>query len=134
MNCENSEMLERKICYLLKTLDKFTTGRSNFENVLASQRCVFGNVGLGFYPQSKEKRIGKPFSIFPKKQSVKKSFQPVVTCFCCMKKGHSVRYCRFRKSLVHKGIYKWIPRCIVNIKDKSNAEGPKFFIGSNLKI
>jgi len=61
MNCENCELLEKNICYLLKTLDKLTTGRSNFEDVLVSQKCVFGKVGLGFYPQSKEKRIAKPF-------------------------------------------------------------------------
>ena len=126
--------LKRRFAIFLKTLDKLTTGKSNFEDVLASRKCVFGKAGLGFYPQSKEKRIAKPFSNFPEKQSVKKSFQPVVTCFYCMKKGHSVRYCRFRKSLVPKGIYKWILRCIVNTNDKSNTEGPKFFKGSNLKI
>jgi len=74
----------------LKTLDKLTTGKSNFEDVLASQKCVFGKAGLGFYPQSKEKKFTKPFSNFPEKQSVKISFQPVVTCFYCMKKSHSV--------------------------------------------
>jgi len=43
-------------------MDKLTTGKSNFENVLASQNCVFGKAGSGFYPQSKEKGISKPFS------------------------------------------------------------------------
>jgi len=100
-------------------MDKLTTGKSNFDDVLASQKCVFGKAGLGFYPQSKEKKITKPFLNFPEKQFVKISFQPVVTCFYCMKKGHFVRYCRFRKSLIPKGIYKWIPRCIANSKDKS---------------
>ena len=103
-SCENCELLEKKICYLLKTLDKLTTGNSNFEDVLASQKCVFGKSGLGFYPQSKEKKIAKPFSNFLEKQSVQVSFQPVVTCFYCMKKGHSVRYCRFCKFLVPKDI------------------------------
>ena len=60
--CENCEKLERKIHYLLKTLDKITTGKSNFEDVLASQKCVFGKAGLGFYPQSKENKISKPFT------------------------------------------------------------------------
>ena len=130
----NCELLEKKICYLLKTLDKLTTGKSNFENVLASQKYVFGKAGLGFYPQSKERRIAKPYSNFTEKQSVKVSFQLVVTCFYCMKKGHSVRYCKFRKSPVPKGMYKWIPRYTVNTKDKSNTEGRKFFKGSNLEI
>jgi len=132
--CENCENLERKIHYLLKTLDKLTTGKSNFEDVLASQNCVFGKAGLGFYPQSKGNEISKPFSTAPEKQSVKRLIQPVVTCFYCMKKGHSVRYCRFRKSLVPKGIFKWIPRCFDGSKEKSNTEGPKFFKGSNLVI
>jgi len=94
----------------------------------------FGKATLGFYPESKENKITKPFLNIPKKQSVKKSFQPVVTCFYCMKKGDSVRYYRFRKSLIPKGIYKWIPRCIASLKDKSNTEGPKFFKVSNLEI
>jgi len=59
--CENCENLERKIHYLLKTLNKLTTEKSNFEDVLASQNCVFGKAGLGFYPQSKEIGISKPF-------------------------------------------------------------------------
>jgi len=132
--CENCKLLKKKICYLLKTLDKLTTGKSNFEDVLDSQKCVFGKASLEFYPQSKGKNITKPFSNFPEKQSVKMSFQPVVTCFYCMKKGHFVKYCRFCKSLVPKGIYKWIPRSIGNTKDKSNTEGPKFFKGSTLEI
>jgi len=65
--CENCENLERKIHYLLITLDKLTTGKSNFEDVLASQNCVFGNAGLGFYPQSKGNGISKPFSSVPEK-------------------------------------------------------------------
>ena len=60
--CENCELLEKKICYLLKTLEKLTTAKSNFENVLASQKCVFGKAGLGIYPQRKENKITKPFS------------------------------------------------------------------------
>jgi len=48
--CENCDFLEKKIYYLLKTLDKLTIGKSNFKDVLASQKCVFGKSGLGFYP------------------------------------------------------------------------------------
>ena len=111
--CEN---LERKIHYLLKTVDKLTIGKSNFENVLASQNCVFGKAGLGFYPQSKENGISKPFSSVPENQPIKRTKQPVVTCFYCMKKGHSVRFCKFRKSLVPKGIFKWIPRNLMVLR------------------
>ena len=40
--CENCESLEKKVHYLVKTVDRLTTGKSNFENVLTSQNCVFG--------------------------------------------------------------------------------------------
>ena len=129
--CEN---LERKIHYLLKTMDKLTTGKSNFEDVLASQNCVFGKDDLGFYPQSKGNGISKPFSLVPEKQPTKRSIQSVFTCFYYIKKGHSVRFCKFRKSLVPKGIFKWIPRCFDGSKDKSNTKVLKFFKGSNLVI
>ena len=51
--CENCENLERKVHFLVSTVDKLSKGKSNFENVLASQNCVFGRVGLGFNPQNK---------------------------------------------------------------------------------
>ena len=129
--CENCEKLERKIRYLLKTMDKLTTGKYNLDDVLASQNCVFGKVGLGFYPQSKGNGISKPFSFVPEKKPIKRLIQPVVTCFYCMKRGHSIRLCKFRKSLVPKGSFKWIPRCFDGSQDKSNTKGLKFFKGSN---
>ena len=46
--------------YLVDTMDKLSKGKSNFQNVLASQRCVFGKAGLGFNPQNKQDK----FSIF----------------------------------------------------------------------
>jgi len=40
--CENCEILENKVHYLIKTVVKLSKGKSNFETVLASQKCVFG--------------------------------------------------------------------------------------------
>jgi len=51
-----------------------------------------------------------------------------------MKRGHLVRFYRFRNSLVPKGIFKWIPRNFDGSKDKSNMKGLKFFKGSNIVI
>jgi len=65
--CENCETLENKVHYLIKTVDKLSKGKSNFETVLASQKCIFGKFGLGFNPQSKKSGISKPFSIVPEK-------------------------------------------------------------------
>jgi len=75
--CENCENLERKIHYLLKTMDKLTTGKSNFENVLASQNCVFGKKGLGFYPKKKGNGMSKSFLSVLDKQPVKTLAQNV---------------------------------------------------------
>ena len=58
--CENCENLEKNVHYLVDTVDKLSKGKSNFENVLASQSCVFGKAGLSFNPQNKRDK----FSIF----------------------------------------------------------------------
>jgi len=52
--CEN---LEKKVHYLVNTVDKLSKGKSNFENVLTSQNCVFGKAGLGFNPQNKQDKF-----------------------------------------------------------------------------
>ena len=42
--CENCENLEKKVHYLVKTVDKLSKGQSNFESVLASlYRPVLGH-------------------------------------------------------------------------------------------
>jgi len=75
-------------------VDKFSKGQSNLETVLASQKCVFGKVGLGFNPNNKNKFVSKPFSSFFEKQPVVLPKQPVEICHYCMKMGHTIRFCR----------------------------------------
>jgi len=70
--CENCESLENKVHYLVKTVDKLSKGKSNFENVLASQNCVFGKTGLDFNPQSKQNKFSKSLSKLPEKQPIEK--------------------------------------------------------------
>jgi len=108
--CENCESLEKKVHYLVKTVDKLSKGKSNFEIVLSSKKCVFGKSSLGFNPQSKKSGISKPFSTFFYKQSIEKSKQPVVSCFYCMKNGSFCRFCKVRKFYVPKGILKWVSK------------------------
>jgi len=79
--CENCESLEKKVHYLVKTVDRLSKGKSNFETVLASQNCVFGKAGLGFNPQSMKTEFSKSFSKLPEKQPIEKSKELVVTCF-----------------------------------------------------
>jgi len=89
-SCENCESLQEKVHYLVKIVDKLSKGKSNFETVLSSKKCVFGKVGMDFNPHSKKSGVSKPFSTFFEKHSIEKSKQPVVSCFYRMKKGH---YC-----------------------------------------
>jgi len=46
--CENCKTLESKVHYLVRTMDKLSKGKSNFETFLASQKCAFRKSGLGF--------------------------------------------------------------------------------------
>ena len=91
-------------------MDKLSKGKSYFENILASQSYVFGKAGLGFNPQNKQDKFSIFFSRKLVKQPIVKSKQLVVTCFYCMKKGHSVRFCKIRKFSVPRGFMKWIPK------------------------
>jgi len=47
----------------VKTVDKLSKGKSNFETVLLSQNCVFGKSG----PQRKNSGFSKPFSTIAEK-------------------------------------------------------------------
>jgi len=69
--CKNCESLENKIHYLVKIVDKLSKGKSNFENVLASEKCVFGKYGLGFNPESKNNGISKLFQPLQKNNLLK---------------------------------------------------------------
>jgi len=113
-------------------VDNFLKGKFNFETVLASQKCVFGKSGLGFNPQNKKNVISKPFSKVSEKQPIERSKQPVVTCFYCMKRCHSVRFCKIRKYSVPKGIMRWIPKSSEVPSDKAESKGPTFIRGPNL--
>jgi len=108
----------------VKTVDKLSKGKSNFENVLASQMCGFGKSGLGFNPQRKKNTFSKPFSTITEKQPIENLKQPVVFYFYCMRKGHSIRFCKLRKVLVPGGILKWVPKNLKGSYNQFNSNGP----------
>jgi len=127
--CEN---LEKKVHHLVRTVDKLSKGKSNFDNVLASQKGVFGRAGLGFNPQNKQDKFSKSFSKLSGKQPIVKSKQLIVTCFYCMKRCHLVRFCKLRKYFVPKGFMKWIPKGCEVSNEKNKSNGPTFVRGPNL--
>ena len=132
--CKNCKTLQEKVVYPVKTIDIISKGKSNFENVLASQQCVFGKSGLGFNPQSKNFTFSESFSNLTKNQLVKSTKQPVVCCLYCMKKGPSVRFCKIIKVYVPKGILKWVPKILKDPNDLTNTHGPKFVRGPILPL
>ena len=130
--CENCESFEKKVHYLVKTVDRLSKGKSNFENILTSQNCVFGKAGLGFNSQSKKNEFSKSFSKLPEKEPIEKLKQLVVTCFYCMKRCHSIRFCDIRNYFVPKGVMRWIPKNSEVPHDKVNVKGPTFVRVPNL--
>jgi len=113
--CENCEVLEAKVKYLVKTSSKLAMGTTNLNVVLGSQNCVFDKVRIGFKPMFKTKT--RKFSSFFKTSSQHTShFQ---TCFYCLHIGHTIRNCRARLYDVPNGRMRWIHKG--NIKNS----GPK---------
>jgi len=68
-SCKNCESFQKKFLYLVKMVDKISKGKSNLENVLAYQSCVFGKYCLGFNPQNKNSGCLKPFSTICRKST-----------------------------------------------------------------
>jgi len=61
--CENCEVLEAKVKFLVKTSSKLAMGTTNLNAILGSQNCVFDKAGIDFKPLFK-KRIRKFSSFF----------------------------------------------------------------------
>ena len=100
--------------YLLKTLSNFTKGRENLESLLGLQNAVLNKNGLGYTPRNvtNVKKLSSSFvpakSSFSAFNSGKKASH--VTCFYCMKSGHTSRSCIAIKHLVPKNLAKWLPK------------------------
>jgi len=116
ISCENFDVLQRKVNYLITTAFKLSMGTTNLNVILGSQNCVFEKAGIGYQISFQGKQ--KKFSSFFK--SNEQQFSPFMTCLYCMRKGHSVRNCKVGKFDVPKGLVRWVPKSI------SNPCGPKF--------
>ena len=115
-NCENCFVLKKKVNYLITTASKLSMGTANLNAILGSQNCVSEKVGnayqCGF--QGKQKKFSNFF------KSNEQPSSPFMTCFYCLRKGHSVTNCKVRKFDVPKGLVRWVPKSI------SSTCGPKF--------
>jgi len=47
-NCENYEVLQGKVNYLIKVVSKLPMGTANLNALLASENCVFNKEGIAF--------------------------------------------------------------------------------------
>jgi len=82
---------------------------TNLNAILGSQNYVYEKADIGYQCgfQGKQKKFSSFF-----KSNNDQQFSPFMTCFYCMRKGHSVRNCKIRKFDVPKSI--------------TNNCGPKF--------
>ena len=102
--------------YLITTASKLSMGTANLNVILGSQNCVFEKAGIGY--QIGFQRKQKKYNSFFKTDA--QQLSSPLTCFYCMRKGHSVKNCKIRKFDMPKGLDRWVP------KSTSNAVGPKF--------
>jgi len=87
INCENCDVLQRKVNYLITTASKVSMGITNLNAILGSQNCVFEKAGIGYQTdfQGKQKKFSSLF------KSNEQQFSPFMTCSYCKRKCHSVR-------------------------------------------
>jgi len=62
-NCENCEVLQKKVNHLIITASKLTMGTTNKNAILGSQNCVFEKAGIGHQPNfvTKQKKYSSFF-------------------------------------------------------------------------
>ena len=110
VNCGNCEALQKKVNYLITTTSMFSMGTTNLNVILGSQNCVFEKAGIGYQIGFKGKQ--RKYNSFFKTNE--QQFSSSLTCFYCMRKGHSMRNCKIRKFEVPKGLVRWMPKSITN--------------------
>jgi len=103
-----------KIEYLMKTLSKFTLGRSNLDVVLGSQRSVLNKEGIG-YTGNPNRLSSRKFLNISKPSSIIYTY--------CSEPDHFSNSCYFKNSGVPKGKFKWVPKSTAT---QSNTRGLKF--------
>jgi len=91
-------------------------GTTNLNAILGSQNCVFEKADIGYQPNFQIKQ--KKYSNFFKTND--EQFSNPMTCFYCMRKGHSVKNYKIRRFDVPKGLVRWVPKSI------TNTSGSKF--------
>jgi len=120
--CENCKTLESKVHYLVRIVDKLSKGKSNFETVLASQKCIFGKSSLGFNPQSKKNGISKPFLKVPKKQPIENRNNRLLHVFIALREVTQLDYVKLGNILFLKASLDGFPKILkfpmINVNQK----------------
>ena len=83
---KNEELLKKNE-WLVSSLSKFSCGQKAFEMIMASHKCVFDKMGLG-YKSSKNEKYFKNYFV---KESTSES--PSTICNFCDKGGHISSTC-----------------------------------------
>jgi len=93
-------LFKKKVNYLITIASKLSIGIANLNAILGSQNCLFEKADIGYQCGFQGKK--KKFSSFFKTNE--QQFSPFMTCFYCLRKGHSIRNCKVRKFDVPKGL------------------------------
>jgi len=98
----------------MKTLSKFTLGRSNLDAVLGSRRSVLNREGIGY--SGKSNRLGT-------RNFLNISKPLFVTCTYYSELGYGSNSCYIKNYGVLKGKYKWV---LKGTPQATNMKGSKF--------
>ena len=123
--CKNCESLEKKVHYLVKLWISFQRVNPTLRMSLHLKIVFLEKHDWVLIHRANRTSFQTLFLH-------ERSKQPVVTCFYCMKKCHSVRFCKIRKYFVPKGIMRWIPKDSGVPSDECKSKGPTFVRGPNL--
>ena len=120
--CEHCPGQLEKIEYLMKTLSKFTLGRSHLDVVLGSQRSVLNKEEIGY--NGNFNRLGpRNFLNISKPSSI--------ICTYCSKPDHFSNSCYFKNSGVPKGKFKWVPKALQNSLTQEDPSLPGYLLHQN---
>jgi len=75
-------------------------GTANLNAILGSQNCIFEKADIGYQIGFKGKQ--RKYNSFFKTNE--QQLSSPLTCFYCMRKGHSVRNCKIKKFNVPNGL------------------------------
>jgi len=122
-NCNSTLQVKNFDCkdrLNFKNRVEFLEEKSNLDTLLNSQKCVMDEYGYSF---SKKQKSFKNIFFHPEK-AFNTTF---VSCFYCLKNGHTSNSCYFKNVGVPSGKYLWLPKNTIYV---ANMKEPQYKVGT----